>query len=140
MKKCILITTVLAGSLLSGCATGPKTPVNSTSLDGQRVIYIEQADRVPKDVLLAAHTHAINTQGAALAALPPEVLAELLAELAKLAPTIVGQYSQERMYNALLGRRLLFKGYGGDELVEIRKIIESTGGVFEYLTPQNLRK
>jgi len=123
--------------LLAGCATGPKTALNSKVLRADNVIYWEQSDRIPKDVLLAAFDEGDNPMMAALSAVSPELAGQIIEKLLEIFPEITKSYSEERMANALLGRRMLFIGYDKEEqLREIRKIVEAMGGSIEYVTPQ----
>ena len=123
--------------VLCGCATGPsKTAVNSGTLDADRVIYFEQSDRVPKDVLLAPHQQKGAVAGA-MATIPAELIGEAIEEALKILPELADKYSKERMYNALLGRRMLFIGYETPEqLDKIQEIIETMNGSIEFLTPE----
>lgn len=121
---------------LAGCATGPQTALSRKTLEAGNVIYFEQSDRIPKDVLLAAH----NPQEPVVAALnniPAELVGEVLKQILAIVPETAKNYSEERMFNALLGRRMLFVGYDTPEqLSEIQKIVEGMGGSIEYVTPQ----
>lgn len=136
MKKALGISVVAGSLLFAGCATGPKTALNSHVLRANRVVYFEQSDRIPKDVLLASFDK--KPTNAVLGAIPPEVIAKIIEELTKMIPEMAKNYSQERMFNALIGRRMLFVGYDSPEqLKEINAIVESMGKAIEYVTPQN---
>jgi hypothetical protein len=50
MKNTGGIFVLLGGLFLVGCATGPKTALDSRVLRAGKVIYFEQSDRIPKDV------------------------------------------------------------------------------------------
>lgn len=137
MKKVLGMSVVVSSLLLAGCATGPKTALNSHVLRANRVVYFEQSDRIPKDVLLASFGKKEPTN-AVLGAIPPEVIAKIIEELAKMIPAMAKNYSQERMFNALIGRRMLFIGYESPEQLEkINDIVKSMGKAIEYVTPQN---
>ena len=134
--------------MVSGCATGPYTPMQRGSvlskgtLDrGDKLIYFEQADRIPKDVMLEAWRHqaAAPLVGAEprMQAIPPEVVAAIVAEVLKIIPSVTAGYQKERMNEALLSRRMLFRGYQATELKDINDIIKSMGWSIEYMTPQN---
>ena len=127
---------VMVAVVCSGClSTGPSTVARPRSLKGDRVIFFEQSDRIPKEVLLAAYKdkgQAVN----AMMAFPPEVIGKVLEELIKTFPEIAKELSQERRDNALIQRRILLKGYSGDELKDIIQIIEAFNGSIEFITPQ----
>ena len=135
-----LVMGILCVGLLTGCATGPKTALRSSNLKAGHVVYFEQSDRVPKDVLLAA----FNDKGPvvnALAGIPPDVAAKAIAEILKVIPDLSKNYSKERMHNALIGRRMLFLGYESPEQLEkVNAIVKSMGGAIEYVTPQEDKK
>lgn len=138
MKKVMvwISTLVLAG----GCATGPYTPVSPGVLKGCKIVYFEQADRVPKDVMLEAWKHQPVVVGtpAVLKALPPDAIAAIVKEILAAIPQVTAGYQNERMNETLMSRRMLFIGYEGtNELREIREIVEVMGSSFEYLTPQD---
>jgi len=52
-------------------------------------------------------------------------------------PVVTGGYQNERMNEALLSRRMLFRGYQDAELKDINEIVKSLGWSIEYMTPQN---
>ena len=123
--------------LVSGCASKPQTAFSPVSIEGSKVIYFEQSDRIPKDVLLASHgKEAHDPAVRMMAAVPPEVYAAMIEELVGIIPDMSKVYSNERMNNALLGRRILFRGYAADELIEVEKIIRAMNETVEYITPQ----
>lgn len=139
MKRGILAVSVMA--MMVGCATGPYSPVEPSSLKGTHVIYFEQSDRVPKTVMMAPwESYANGKTGVVMSAnmaLDPAIIAGIIEKLLKTAPEIVKSYSNERMANAMIGRRILFRGYEGtNDLIEIEKIIKAMGGVVENWTPQ----
>jgi len=125
--------------LMGGCATGPYTPMNAKSLDGDKLIYFEQADRIPKDVMLEAWKHqpVVATNEIKPGMIPPEIIAAIVKEVLETIPKITGGYQNERMNEALFSRRMLFRGYKDAELNDINNIVKSMGWCFEYLTPQN---
>jgi len=139
--------------LMGGCATGPYTPmysggvVSKGTLDrGDKLIYFEQADRIPKDVMLESWKHqpvapvvgfANLKAGTNSVGLTPEELAAIVAEVLKMIPVVTGGYQNERMNEALLSRRMLFRGYQDAELKDINEIVKSLGWSIEYMTPQN---
>jgi len=120
----------------SGCATGPDMVAQPRNLEGDRVIFFEQSDRIPKEVLLAAHEDkgaAVN----AMVAIPPEVWGALLEEILKVVPEITEHLSKERMENSLIQRRILLRGYSGEELKDVIEIIKAFNGSIEFITPQD---
>jgi len=134
--------------LTGGCATKPYTPMyaggvfSKGTLDrGEKLIYFEQADRIPKDVMLEAWGHQpaapLLGAGANAQAIPPEVIAAIVSEVLKVLPNVASGYQNERMNEALLSRRILLRGYQDAELKDINIIIQSLGGSIEYMTPQN---
>jgi len=135
--KYALVLVAVGALLLTGCATGPKTAVDSGSLKGDHMVYWEQSDRVPKDVLLAPYGGK-DPVANAMGAIPPEVIEKIIEKAFDTIPELAKNYSKERMYNALLGRRMLFRGYETPEQLEkINEIIQSMGDSIEYLTPDN---
>ena len=135
MKRSIIIGGMIM-VLMAGCATSPKTALTSKALKSGHVIYFEQSDRIPKDVLLAAHKGQ-DPMVASLSNIPEELVGKFLEEILKVVPELAKSYSQERMYNALIGRRMLFVGYDSPEqLKEIEKIVDRMGASIEYVTPQ----
>ena len=123
--------------LITGCATGPKTAVRPRSLNGNYVVYFEQSDRVPKDVLMAG-TGGGGTVAATVSSIPPDAIKEVVEEIVAILPEMSKNYSSERMYNALLGRRMLFTGYETPEQLEkVRGIIEAMDKSIEAVVPQN---
>lgn len=140
----LAVLVVLVGMMVGGCATGPYSPVKSKNLEGAKLIYFEQADRIPKDVMLESWKHlplnpvpAPVAMGANAQAIPPEVIAAIVAEVLKMIPQTAAGYQNERMNEALLSRRMLFRGYQDAELKDINDIIKSMGWSIEYMTPQN---
>lgn len=135
MKKTIILAAITV--LVAGCATGPKTAMNSRVLKASNVVYFEQSDRIPKDVLLAAKKPVL-TSGveAGSQTVPIQLIGEIVKKALEIAPEMSKTYSEERMYNALLGRRMLFIGYDSPEqLKEINSIVESMGKAIENVTP-----
>lgn len=131
---------VVLVALCAGCATGPYTPMNSGTLKrGDKLIYFEQADRVPKDVMLESWKHqpvVANAQVVNSQAIPPEVIAAIIKEVLAAIPEVTKGYQNERMNEALFSRRMLFRGYAEGELKDINEIVKSFGWSIEYLTPQ----
>jgi len=120
----------------AGCATGPKTALRPRILKADHVVYFEQSDRVPKDVLLAAHGKQ-DAVVAAMSSIPQESIEKVIEKLIEVIPALSKNYTEERMYNALLGRRMLFIGYETPEQLEkVKEIVDSMGGSIEYLTPR----
>lgn len=129
-----------------GCAIGPYTPMKSKNLDGAKLIYFEQADRIPKDVMLSAWNHQpvvppvvvgnfkVSTNSVGLT---PEEIAALIQAILAQIPSITAGYQNERTNEALLSRRMLFRGYQDAELKDINEIVKSLGWSIEYMTPQN---
>ena len=137
MKRFVIIVSVLLGViLLAGCATGPKSALSGKVLRSDYVVYFEQSDRVPKEVLLAANKEP-QPLASALGAVPVEVIAEVIDKVLEIVPKVTEGYGEERMANALIGRRMLFVGYDQTEqLREIKNIVDSMGSSIEYITPQ----
>lgn len=138
MKTFVHMTiSVSLGSLfLVGCATGPQTALDSRALRAGKVVYFEQSDRIPKDVLLAPYDKKEPT-AAALSVIPPEILAKVIEKVLDVIPEMSKGYGQERMFNALLGRRMLFIGYETPEQLEkINAIVQSMCGAIGHATPQ----
>jgi hypothetical protein len=135
-----LLVVVLVSLAACGCGTAPKIAVNAGVLkSGQPVAYFEQSDRIPKEILLAANEDATTPVASALVAIPPEVIGEVIDKLLEIIPEVTKGYGEERMHNALLGRRMLFIGYESPEQLEkIKEIVDSMGGAIEYVTPQTL--
>lgn len=125
--------------ILSGCATGPIVSVNSRNLKADYVVYFEQSDRIPRDVLLIAHTvktNGVNQTGTIETEQWDKIL-DVTKKLFEVAPEMAKQYTNERMNNAMLNRRMLFVGYKTpEELDKIIAIVEKMGNVIEYSTPQ----
>lgn len=139
MMRVGLITVVMA-LLMTGCATGPKTALRPKSLDSQYVVYFEQSDRIPKAVLLEAHKSA-QPNAAAAAAITDDMVSKIvekvIEEIVGVVPKVAETYSTERMNNALIGRRMLFKGYESPEqLKELNEIIKSMDNAIENMTPE----
>ena len=66
--------------------------------------------------------------------------ADIAAIVSALLPeftNISAGYQKERMNEALLSRRMLFRGYKDSELTAINDIIKSMGYSIEYMTPQS---
>lgn len=133
-----MVTLVVLFAMVQGCATGPFSPMKAGSLSGSKVIYFEQSDRVPRTVLLAPYERFKNPTNAdaAVKAIDPAAVAALFDKMLSVYPEVVKAYGNERTENALIGRRMLFRGYEGADLGEIEKIIRSMGSSIENWTPQ----
>ena len=134
------LVAVLVAFTVSGCATSQKSTVSSSVLKADHVVYFEQADRIPKAVLLAPYAGGAGTNAPTVGTMGFDQWDKLLDVIEKafaIAPELAEKYSNERMNNALLNRRMLFIGYDGkDELEAIRSIVEGMGGAIENVTPQ----
>ena len=133
--KMVLVLVLVLVIASSGCSTGPYTPLKSGNLSGEKLVYFEQSDRMPKDVLLLANKDRGQTANAMMV-FSPEVIAKVVEGLLKVAPELAKTYSEERMNNALMQRRMLFKGYSGAELKEVERIIRAMSGSIEFVTPR----
>lgn len=130
------ISVLLCSLFFAGCATGPQTALDSRALRASKVIYFEQSDRIPKDVLLAAYDKK-EPMAATLSVIPPEILAKAIEKVLEVIPEMSRGYGQERMFNALLGRRMLFIGYETPEQLEkINAIVQGMSGAIGHVTPQ----
>lgn len=139
MKTAVAV--MLLAVFVAGCGTVPNTSVCSSSLNGTHVVYFEQSDRVPKDVLIEAiksQTPPKPNAVGAPTAFPPDVIAAIVAEVLKTIPQVSSVYANERMNEAMIGRRIMFRGYESTEqLAEIDKIIKSMQGCLEKWTQPN---
>jgi hypothetical protein len=133
----LLIVTCL---YFAGCATGPKTALTGDALESGYVVYFEQSDRVPKDVLISAN-NGDELIVKALGVISNELAGKIIDKMLETVPEITKGYGQERMFNAMLGRRMLFLGYDTPEqLREIQKIVESMSKAVEFVTPHDKTK
>jgi hypothetical protein len=134
MKRWLVIVLMLC----AGCATKPYSPMATSSLEGDYVIYFEQADRVPRDVILVSWEKIpVPTGVTARLLVDPTDIAEIVGKVIAAAPQLIKTYSDERMVNALIHRRILIRGYRGtNELERIDEIIKSMSGVVENWMPQ----
>jgi len=133
----IMVLAVIA-VVSSGCATGTGTvtAVKPKSLDGTHVIYFEQSDRIPKDVLVEANKQPQANATVVGDDMMSDIVEKVIEELIGVAPKMVEIYANERMNNALMGRRILFRGYDSPEqLKEINEIIKSMDKAIEKVTP-----
>jgi uncharacterized protein CbrC (UPF0167 family) len=133
-----LIGLVMIG--FTGCGTVPKTAITGKTLNAEHVIYFEQSDRVPKDVMIEAikSQKVTNSGMASIQALPPEIIAAIVKEVLTVIPKVTEGYQNERMNEALVGRRILFRGYNGtNDLKDIDAIIKSMDGCIEKWTQPN---
>jgi len=142
-KKSRVIGLILVAGLMIGCSTGPSTPVHIWNLAGKKVIYLEQNDRVPVAVPLMAwevqkeKQPVMGTTNVVFGVpFDPTVYGEVLKALFLMLPEMSSTYSNERMNELLISRRMLFKGYSGAELIQVNEIIKSSGGTIENWTPQ----
>jgi len=135
----MVLVLVLVVVMMAGCATGPYTALKPRSLKGDHMVYFEQSDRIPKDVLLESFKVEDEAEvKAGAAVMSAEDIQKIIEEALKIAPEIVESYSNERMNNALLGRRMLFRGYKTPEqLKQINEIIKSLDGAIENVTPED---
>lgn len=124
--------------MMFGCATGtsPYSPFGKSSLKGDKVIYFEQTDRIPKVVAQAPWDHAANAKAGDARAVDYGAVVDMLDKLFMMYPNVVEFYGQERMENALIGRRMLFRGYSNEELKDVEKIARALGDSIENWTPQ----
>jgi len=138
MRMMVVMSVLAVVVMTSGClAIDAKTATRPRSLKGDHMVYFEQSDRIPKDVLLAAHGKDDDPVVNALGAFPPEAIAKVIEEIVKIMPELAEVHAEERMWNALIGRRMLFRGYESPEqLKEINEIIKSMSGAIENVTPQ----
>jgi hypothetical protein len=136
MKSLIVLA---IGMMMSGCAVMPESHVRSWNLNDTHLIYFEQSDRVPRDVLIeaikdSAKSNAVAKYGMAIS---PEIIAKVAEEIFKMIPELSKTYSNERMNEAMIGRRVLVKGYQGtNELTQVNEIIKSLSKCIEHWTPQ----
>lgn len=139
MRKSLWFLMLVVGFIAVGCSTGPRTPIATWNLSGPHMIYLEQNDRVPVAVNLAAWENTLkpNDVSGARAAIDPAIYAEMIRELAKLFPELAQTYSEERANELLISHRVLVKGYSGtNDLKQIRAIIETWGNNSEKWMPQ----
>ena len=129
---------ILAVLMLSGCiSTGPKSAVTRKVLTSGSVIYIEQSDRVPKEVLLSAHIRN-EPLVKALGVVDSVEIGKLIGEILKSFPEMSKARSQERMNSVYIGRRILFVGYTTPEqLKKVKEIIKAAIPVLEPLIPED---
>ena len=138
MKRAVVagMLVMLVLVLGAGCTSVPNTVSRPRSLKGDKVIFFEQSDRIPKDVLLAANKEKTGLMNAMIA-IPPDVIAKVIEEILKVAPEIAKTMSEESMNNSLIQRRILLKGYSGQELKDVIDIIKAFNGSIEFITPQD---
>ena len=131
MKKLAWLLLLVA----TGCATSSKTVVRPSVLENaSHVIYFEQADRVSKDVLLAAYGDK-GPVANALSTIPVELIGQVIESLLKVIPEVSTTFSNERMNNVLVGRRMLFIGYTGEELAVVERLIRAMTEAIERFSP-----
>jgi len=127
------------GMMMTSCAVMPETHIRSWNLDDKHVIFFEQSDQVPKDVLIeaikdSAKSNAVAKYGMAIS---PEIIAKVAEEIFKMIPELSKTYANERMNEAMIGRRILIKGYEGtNELAQVNEIVKSLSKCIERWTPQ----
>lgn len=124
--------------VVSGCATENYSPLNLESLNGDKIVFFEQLDRVPKMVMMAPwYEHTGTNVVFEARGIDPTIIIGLIDKLLTVYPEVVKAYGIERMENSVVSRRILFRGYDGtNDLVEIEKIIKAMGGCVENWTPQ----
>jgi hypothetical protein len=124
MKKMVVL---LAAVMVAGCVSTPKTALNAKTLRANRVIYFEQSDRVPKDVLIAAKP--AGEVGISAAAID-----KIIEEVISIAPKLAKIRADESIENVLIGRRMLFVGYDTPEqLAILNDIVASMSQSIERL-------
>jgi hypothetical protein len=70
-------------------------------------------------------------------AISPEIIAKVAEEIFKMIPELSKTYANERMNEAMIGRRVLIKGYEGtNELAQVNEIVKSLSKCIERWTPQ----
>jgi hypothetical protein len=78
-----------------------------------------------------------TSNGVVTMPIPPETIDELIKDLTKMIPNITEGYQNERMNEALLSRKMLFKGYSNEELKYVNEIIKNMDKAIEKFTIQN---
>ena len=136
-RKFCLLTISMLGMLgmlwVSGCGITPQSPLRTENLKGDKLIYFEQSDRVPRGVVMMSwmeYTNNVYAKGL-------DVVGAMGAidKIFGKYPDIVKAYGEERMNNVMVQRRILIKGYSGtNELEAIKGIIEAMGGCIENWT------
>ena len=137
MRRLAVVLMMAALVAAAGCVgLKPDVVTKSGNLEGEHIILMEQSDRMPKEVLLEAQRRiqVLRAQGATIT---PEIIAEVVAEIIKVFPQMAEVYAAERMANALVQRRILLKGYEGEELKDLQAIINELRRGIEYTTPQD---
>lgn len=126
----LFILGLLIMTLAAGCGTTPPTAITWTALEGEgRLIYFEQCDRVPKDVMLVGRTNA--QQRMMMGTLSAEAIAELVKQLLASGTELGKTYSAERQNEGYISRRIYIRGYSTNELPDVVKIIDSLGRCIE---------
>jgi len=105
-------------------------------LYGDKVIYFEQTDRVPKSVLLMPWISDGTNEVVTMRGVEVVAVLEGLGVLIKEYPEIAKVYSNERMNNALIQRRMLIRGYSTNELEQVEKIVKIFSESIENWIPQ----
>ena len=81
------------------------------------------------------NSHPTNIMLNANMVIPPELVASVVQEVIAVIPELSKTYSQERVNEGLVGRRILIRGYREvDELHELNEIIKSLETCFEKWT------
>lgn len=116
-----------------GCSLSPHSPLHKEHLRGDRVIYFEQADRVPKSVLIipwagGSTTNELFSRGIASSVI--DGLKVVINDVSK-------SHGNERMENSIIQRRILIRGYSTNELEGVERIINILSGSIENWTPNN---
>ncbi len=136
MRRIVVAVLAISVVLVTGCATTPPTAVSSANLEGDKLIYFEQSDRIPKEVLLAPYGDVEPVLGTMMS-IDPAVIAQVFEKIIDIVPEITKGYNNERMHNALLGRRILIKGYAtAEELQHVESIVEKMSKAIENITPE----
>jgi hypothetical protein len=91
--------------------------------NGDKLIYLEQGDRLPKEVMMLGRT---NLQGRVLiAGMAPDIVAELIKQLLATSSEFAKAYAAERQNEGYVSRRILIRGYGTSELPDIVNVIKA---------------
>ena len=106
-----------------GCGITPHSAIDWPELEGRKLLYFEQGDRLPKDVMLVQHK---DTNGRmTMTAIPFEVYAELIKQGLITGTDVVRAYTSERQNEGYISRRILVRGYETNELQDVVKIIDA---------------
>jgi hypothetical protein len=133
MKKFVFLVVC---TLLSGCSLSPKSPLCGKHLYGDKVIYFEQTDRVPKSVLLIPWMSGETNETLVVKGADVIAMMQGIGTLMKEYPNMAKVYSNERMNNAFIQRRMLIRGYSTNELEQVEKIVRVFSESIETWTPK----